>query len=65
MNTREKIIETGRQLFNELGYGAPTLYQVAQAAKISRGNLTYYFKDKEALLEAIVEEMWLRIYQFQ
>ena len=57
-NTKEKIIETGRQLFNELGFGAPTLYQVAQAAKISRGNLTYYFKDKETLLEAIVEEMW-------
>ena len=48
MTTKEKIIETGRTLFNELGFGAPTLYQVAQAAKISRGNLTYYFKDKEA-----------------
>ncbi|MEM6317209.1 MAG: TetR/AcrR family transcriptional regulator [Bacteroidota bacterium] len=60
MNTKEKIIETSRTLFNELGFGAPTLHQVAQATGISRGNLTYYFKDKEVLLEAIVEEMWLK-----
>ena len=65
MTTKEKIIETGRQLFNELGFGAPTLYQVAQAATISRGNLTYYFKDKEALLSAIVEEMWQKYKQGQ
>jgi hypothetical protein len=58
LTTKEKIIETGRQLFNKLGFGAPTLYQLAQEAGISRGNLTYYFKDKEALLEAIVQEMW-------
>jgi len=65
LNTKEKIIETGRKLFNELGFGAPTLYQVAQAAGISRGNLTYYYKDKEALLEAIVEAMWLKYKQGQ
>ena len=52
MTTKEKIIETGRTLFNELGFGAPTLYQVAQAAGISRGNLTYYFKDKEVLIRS-------------
>lgn len=65
MTTKEKIIETGRKLFNELGFGAPTLYQVAQAAGISRGNLTYYFKDKEALLAATVEEMWQKYKQGQ
>ena len=58
MKTREKIIHKGKELFNQQGFGATTLYQIAQNLGISRGNLTYYFKDKEALLEEIVREMW-------
>ena len=60
MTTREKIIKKGNELFNELGFGAPTLYQVAQRTGISRGNLTYYFKNKESLLEAIIQDMWAK-----
>lgn len=59
MNTREKILTISRTLFNELGFGNPTLNLLAQRVGISRGNLTYYFKDKEAILEALVDEMWL------
>ena len=58
MKTKEKIIHKGKELFNQQGFGATTLYQIAQNLGISRGNLTYYFKDKEALLEEIVREMW-------
>lgn len=57
LKTREKIIITGKNLFNQNGFGATTLYQIAQELDISRGNLTYYFKDKAALLEAIAAEM--------
>ena len=57
LKTREKIVITGQQLFNQNGFGATTLYQIAQKLGISRGNLTYYFKDKAALLEAIAAEM--------
>lgn len=58
LKTKEKIVITGKNLFNENGFGATTLYQVAQELGISRGNLTYYFKDKKALLSEIVAEMW-------
>jgi AcrR family transcriptional regulator len=57
LKTREKIIITGKRLFNQQGFGAITLYQIAQELGISRGNLTYYFKDKAALLEEIATEM--------
>lgn len=56
-NTKEKIIKTAKKLFNQQGFGAITLYQIAQKLGISRGNLTYYFKDKEALLTEIAQEM--------
>ena len=58
MSTKEKIIQTSKAYFNQHGYGSPTLYVLSKEIGISRGNLTYYFKDKEALLKALVEEMW-------
>ena len=60
-NTRNKIIEFAIQYFNSEGFGAITLHELAKKLDISRGNLTYHFKDKDALLEAIVEEMWGKI----
>ena len=58
MTTREKIIQTSKTYFNQHGFGAPSLYVLSQEMGISRGNVTYYFKDKETLLDALVQEMW-------
>lgn len=54
-------MQTATKAFNEKGYGAVNLKELAQRMGISRGNLTYHFKDKELLLAAIVEEMWQKI----
>ncbi|MFT4761780.1 MAG: hypothetical protein ACI9XO_003888 [Paraglaciecola sp.] len=59
MTTREKILSVSKTYFNTHGFGAPTLYSLAKEIGISRGNLTYYFKDKETLLAALVEEMFI------
>ena len=61
MKTRERILKTAIETFNEKGFGAVNLLEVAQLMGISRGNLTYHFKTKEVLLEAIVKEMWAKI----
>ena len=60
-NTRNKIIEFATQYFNKEGFGAISLHELAKKLEMSRGNLTYHFKDKDALLEAIVEEMWEKL----
>jgi len=56
--TRDKIISTAIQEFNAHGYAAVNLRELSVIIGVSRGNLTYHFKDKETLLEAIVNEMW-------
>lgn len=63
METKERILNKATQLFNEKGYGSVNLKELAQAIGISRGNLTYHFKNKEILLAAIVKKMWAKIEQ--
>lgn len=60
MSTKDKILTISKQYFTLHGYGAPTLQQIAQEMGISRGNVTYYFKTKEILLEALVHQMWTK-----
>jgi AcrR family transcriptional regulator len=60
-NTREKIISVAIKCFNKESYGAVSLHELAKATGISRGNLTYHFKDKDILLQAIAEQMWTKI----
>ncbi|MEL7219691.1 MAG: TetR family transcriptional regulator [Bacteroidota bacterium] len=57
VKTTQKIVSAAIELFNEQGFGSPSLYQLSQALGMSRSNLTYHFKNKEALLRAIVDEM--------
>ena len=59
-DTRQRIIDHATPLFNEEGYRATTLNQLAQNIGMSRGNLTYHFNDKMELLHAILENLWRR-----
>lgn len=61
ISTKQRIIETSIAYFNENGYGAVTLHQIALHLGMTRGNLAYHFKTKDELLEAITAEMWIRM----
>lgn len=50
-----KIIYTTIQLLVEEGAGGLTMRKVAKLANITLSNLQYYYKDKNALLEATIE----------
>ena len=56
--TKDKIISTSIEVFNERGYASVNLRELSEIIGISRGNLTYHFKDKDDLLTTIVNEMW-------
>lgn len=57
MKTRDKIIETALQLFNEQGTKVVTTNHIAAAVGISPGNLYYHFRNKEDIIRAIFEQM--------
>lgn len=55
-STRQRILEQARLLFNERGYNGVSMGDIADAVGISKGNLTYHFNKKEAIMEALVLE---------
>lgn len=54
---KQRICETAVRLFNEQGYEAVSLRQIATEAGTTIGNLTYHFKHKEDLLKAILADL--------
>jgi len=48
--TRDRILDASRRLFNEKGYAATTLAEIAASVGIAQGNLTYHFPTKRELV---------------
>ncbi|MGG3800646.1 TetR/AcrR family transcriptional regulator [Metabacillus fastidiosus] len=57
MKTKDKIINTSIQLFNQFGTSSISTNHIAKSTGISPGNLYYYFKNKEEIIRAIFEKM--------
>ncbi len=51
--TKHKILITSLRLFNDRGISDVSLRTIADAAKISVGNLQYHFKKREDIVEAL------------
>lgn len=49
-----EILDIARNLFNEIGYNDVSMRDIADTLNISVGNLTYHYKRKEDLVEAVV-----------
>ena len=56
-DTKQKILDAAKELFNQRGYNAVSIGDIADALEISKGNLTYYFKRKEDILAALLASM--------
>ena len=55
MKTKDRILNTARELFNARRFGNVTTAELASECGIAEGNLWYHFKNKRSLLEAITE----------
>jgi len=64
MKTRERIISSVIDAFNEKGYHAFSLADLAQICNMSRGNLAYHYKYKEDILDDISVRMVRDINRF-
>ncbi|GIG90803.1 TetR/AcrR family transcriptional regulator [Plantactinospora endophytica] len=56
--SRERILAAALEVFAEHGYESATISQVTERAQVSRGLVSYYFRTKEELLAAILDQ-WL------
>ena len=50
--TRVDILKSAAKAFRKLGYHGATVEQIAAALRMKKGNLYYYFKNKEEILFA-------------
>jgi AcrR family transcriptional regulator len=54
---RREIVSTSRNLFLKQGFESTTMQDVMTKVGIAKGTAYHYFKSKEGLLEAVVEDM--------
>ncbi len=57
VSTRDRVLEATLVLFNDRGPDRVTTAEIARTVGINEGNLYYYFKTKEALLEALFKKL--------
>jgi AcrR family transcriptional regulator len=55
--TQEALIRTARRLFAQRGYGHVPAEEIAAAAGVTRGALYHHYADKQALFQAVFEEL--------
>lgn len=66
---RERLVEGARRVLHEQGVEGTTLADIAEAADVPVGNVYYYFKTKDELVEAAIDahadEIQTRLAQFE
>jgi TetR/AcrR family transcriptional repressor of nem operon len=55
LGKRERLVEGARRVLYEHGVQASTLADIAEAADVPVGNVYYYFKTKDELIEAVID----------
>ena len=55
-STKEKILTCAAELFAMHGYYKVSVREICEKAEVTKPSLYYYFKDKEALLEELMNE---------
>lgn len=58
MKTKDRILATALDLFNEQGTAAVSTNHIAEAMGISPGNLYYHFPNKTAIIRALFEQQF-------
>jgi AcrR family transcriptional regulator len=53
---KARILRAAKKLFAQRGYDRTTMLEIVKEAKTSIGNAYFYFSNKEALLESLLEE---------
>jgi AcrR family transcriptional regulator len=52
---RERLVRSATDLLYRYGVDGPTLAEIAQAAGVPPGNVYYYFKTRDELVESVID----------
>jgi len=61
--TRERILEVSAKLFAEKGYSATGIDEIARNVGITKSVIYYHFKNKEDILQTLIDEAFAQIQQ--
>lgn len=53
---KERLLEAAKKLIHHKGFGQTTLADIAQESEVPLGNVYYYFKTKEDIAAAVIQE---------
>ena len=53
---RERLVASAAELIHRQGVEATTLAEIAQAADVPTGNVYYYFKTRDELVRAVIDQ---------
>jgi len=56
-STREALVDSALDLFTERGYASTSLDEVAKRARVTKGALYHHFAGKQALFEAVFDQV--------
>ena len=56
-NTKKEILEAALELFSVQGFEATSISQIAGAVGIRKASLYSHFENKQAILDALVQEL--------
>ncbi|HEB56598.1 MAG TPA: TetR/AcrR family transcriptional regulator, partial [Gammaproteobacteria bacterium] len=54
--TRKEIVEAAKTLFYHKGYTNTSFSDIVDKTNIRRGNINHYFKTKNDILEAVIDQ---------
>lgn len=56
--SRAQILRAALKLFSTVGYHGTSMRDIAQAARVSTGNVYHQFSDKESLFRELLQQYW-------
>jgi AcrR family transcriptional regulator len=59
--SRRHILDAALELFSHHGYGATSVRDIAEAAKVSTGSVYHHFADKETIFRTLLDEYWVML----
>ncbi len=52
----QQLLRAAMELIHRQGFAQTTLAQIAERSKVPLGNVYYYFRSKDAIVEAVIDE---------